>query len=80
MELPTVKAMVSLVALCLIDTLFAAAALWVLLPAGVIDLTLAQLFPIYLIALGAAILSGTPGGVGPFELTLLALLPLTPEE
>ena len=79
LELPTVKAMVSLVALCQIDTLFAAAALWVLLPAGVIDLTLAQLFPIYLIALGAAILSGTPGGVGPFELTLLALLPLTPE-
>ena len=78
-ELPTVKAMVAMLVLCLIDTLFAAATLWVLLPAGVIDLTVAQLFPIYMLALGAALLSGTPGGVGPFELTLLALLPFAPE-
>ncbi|WP_370227257.1 bifunctional lysylphosphatidylglycerol flippase/synthetase MprF [Cognatishimia sp.] len=78
-ELPTVKAMVAMLALCLVDTLFAAATLWVLLPAGVIDLTIAQLFPIYMLALGAALLSGTPGGVGPFELSLLALLPFAPE-
>ena len=78
-ELPTVKAMVAMLVLCLIDTLFAAATLWVLLPSGVIDLTVAQLFPIYMLALGAALLSGTPGGVGPFELTLLALLPFAPE-
>jgi phosphatidylglycerol lysyltransferase len=77
-ELPTVSAMVTLLALCLIDTLAAAGALWILLP-DTISLSLAQLFPIYLIALGAAILSGTPGGVGPFELAVLALLPHVPE-
>lgn len=77
-ELPTLPAMGALAGFCLLDTLAAAFAFWVLLPDG-IDLTLAQLFPVYLIALGAAILSGTPGGVGPFELTILALLPQMPE-
>ncbi|MDC0737139.1 phosphatidylglycerol lysyltransferase domain-containing protein [Cognatishimia sp. SS12] len=77
-ELPTLPALGAMLGLCLIDTLAAATALWLLLPAS-IDLSLAQIFPVYLIALGAAILSGTPGGVGPFELTLLALLPFVPE-
>lgn len=78
LELPTIKAMLSMLVLCIIDTFFAAVALWVLFP-GVIDLSLMHLFPIYLVALGAAVLSGTPGGVGPFELTLLALMPFAPE-
>ncbi len=77
-EMPTVTAMAASLGFCFLDTLAAAFAFWVLLPEG-IDLSLAQLFPIYLIALGAAILSGTPGGVGPFELTVLALLPTMPE-
>ncbi len=33
------------------------------------------LFPVYLAALTAALVTGTPGGVGPFELTALGLLP-----
>lgn len=77
-SMPTVSAMVSLLSLCLIDTVFAALALYVLLPPEV-SLGFATLLPVFLIALGAAIFSGTPGGVGPFELTLLALLPHQPE-
>ena len=33
------------------------------------------LFPVYLAALTGALVTGTPGGVGPFELTALGLLP-----
>jgi len=77
-ELPTLPAVAALFGFCLLDVVAAATALWALLPAG-IDLSLTQLLPIYLMALGAAILSGTPGGVGPFELTILALLPFLPE-
>ncbi|CUH53579.1 phosphatidylglycerol lysyltransferase [Shimia marina] len=76
--LPTLPAMAALLSLCLIDTVFAALALYVLLPPDM-SLSFATLLPVFLIALGAAIFSGTPGGVGPFELTLLALLPHQPE-
>jgi phosphatidylglycerol lysyltransferase len=78
LSMPTVSAMLSLLCFCLIDTAFAALALYVLLPPEV-ALSFATLLPAFLIALGAAIFSGTPGGVGPFELTLLALLPHQPE-
>ena len=36
---------------------------------------MAQVLPVVLIGLGAGLLSGAPGGVGAFELVLLALLP-----
>lgn len=62
----------------LIDTGAAAIALWVLLPAGT-EIGLALIFPAYLAALTAALVTGTPGGVGPFELVLLATLPTLPE-
>ncbi len=74
LSLPTLPAMAALLTLCLIDTIFAALALFVLLPPD-LSLSFAVLLPVFLIALGAAIFSGTPGGVGPFELTLLAMLP-----
>ena len=77
-ELPTLPAIMALAGFCLLDVVAAAVAFWALLPAGV-DLSIAQLLPVYLIALGAAILSGTPGGVGPFELTVLTLLAHFPE-
>ncbi|CUJ25906.1 Phosphatidylglycerol lysyltransferase [Cognatishimia activa] len=77
-EMPTLPAMGALLGFCLLDVAAAALAFWILVPAGV-DISFAALFPIYLIALGAAILSGTPGGVGPFELTVLAMLPHFPE-
>ena len=56
------------------DTGFAAAALWVLWPEPI---SFQLLFAAYLVALGAGLLSNAPGGVGAFDLSLLALLPIT---
>ena len=67
-----------LVALTALDTLTAALALWVLLPPD-LALSFVALLPAFLIAFGAGLVSGTPGGVGAFEITLLALLPQVPE-
>lgn len=79
LNLPSVKAMGAFVTLAAIDTAAAGAALWTVLPAEC-DIQLLPLVAAYLIALGAGLIAGTPGGVGPFEVTLLALLPqLDPE-
>lgn len=67
-----------LLALAAMDTLTAAIALWVLCPPDLV-LPFATLLPAFLIALGAGLITGTPGGVGAFEITLLALLPTQPE-
>lgn len=75
--LPSLTAIGAITALTLIDTAAAATALQILLPAT-LDIGFETLFPVFLIALGAALVSGTPGGVGPFELTMLALLPHVP--
>lgn len=75
---PTLGASLRLPLLVLADTSAAALALWMLVPSG-IDLPFLALFPAYLLALGAALVTGTPGGVGPFEITLLTALPLVPE-
>jgi phosphatidylglycerol lysyltransferase len=56
------------------DTGFAAAALWVLWPEPI---SFQLLFAAYLVALGAGLLSNAPGGVGAFDLTLLALIPVS---
>lgn len=63
-----------LVGLCAVDTLAAAAAFHVLLPVE-LSLGFAVLLPAFLLALGAGLALGTPGGVGTFEVTLLTLLP-----
>ena len=55
------------------DIFAAALALYVLIPSA--DLNFATFLPVFLLALGAAMLSGAPGGVGPFELTLISMLP-----
>lgn len=78
-EFPTLPAIGAMLILCFVDTLAAAGALYILMPAGV-DISFASLFPIFMLALGAALLSGTPAGVGPFELVLFALLPFVAEE
>jgi len=57
----------------LLDTAMAAAALFTFLPAGAVPFV--SLFPVFLIAIGAALVSNTPGGVGPFELILVTALP-----
>ncbi|SFA74359.1 phosphatidylglycerol lysyltransferase [Poseidonocella pacifica] len=74
LRLPTAAAGLRLLGYAALDTAAAAFALWILLPEASAPAFLA-LYPIFLIAIGAALLSGVPGGVGPFELTLLAFLP-----
>jgi len=74
LRLPPLKAMAAIVALALADTVMAAGAFYILLPAS-IGVDLLTFTTVFLLALGAGLISGTPGGVGPFEITLLALLP-----
>ncbi|WP_179214752.1 phosphatidylglycerol lysyltransferase domain-containing protein [Octadecabacter ascidiaceicola] len=68
------KTLFSLLLATFVDTGFAAAALWVLWPEPI---SFQLLFAAYLVALGAGLLSNAPGGVGAFDLSLLALLPVT---
>lgn len=77
-SLPALPAMATLLVQCGLDTLFAGLALYVLMP-DTLAIGFVTLWPVFLIALGAAIFSGAPGGVGPFELTMLALLPSQPD-
>ncbi|MGR3388579.1 phosphatidylglycerol lysyltransferase domain-containing protein [Sagittula sp.] len=77
-HLPGLLTMRAILLLTLLDTLAAAFALHALMPPGTAP-GYAQLLPAYLVALGAALVTGTPGGVGPFELALLTLLPQVPE-
>ncbi len=58
--------------LAAVDCLMAALALWLLLPEAA---PLSAVLPAILLALGAGLVSGTPGGIGAFEVTLIALLP-----
>ena len=67
-----------LLALATLDTLTAALAFWVLCPPD-LALPFVSLLPAFLIAFGAGLISGAPGGVGAFEITLFALLPTVPE-
>jgi phosphatidylglycerol lysyltransferase len=73
LRLPSLLALSSILLWTAIDTVAAATALYLVLP----DQTVAfhYLLPVFLIALTAALISGTPGGVGPFELVLFACLP-----
>ena len=64
--------MARLLVLTAIDTGMAGLALWALMP---MDIAFLLLLPAFLLAYGAGMISGSPGGVGAFELTLLALLP-----
>lgn len=72
-RMPTVLALGATTVWAFVDLLTAGAALYMLMPAGAVP-EFAVFFPIFLLAFGAALMLGTPGGVGPFELTLLALL------
>ena len=76
--LPTLPAITGILVLTLIDTTAAAFALYALIPETA-EIGFSLLLPAYLAALTVALITGTPGGVGPFELTLLALLPGAPE-
>ncbi len=77
LPLPPLRAQARFLGLALVDTLAAALALYVLLPAPVPPLAF---YAAFLLALGAGLLGATPGGVGPFEFMLLACLPGLPAE
>jgi phosphatidylglycerol lysyltransferase len=74
LRLPSLPVMMRILMLAALDTLAAAVALWVLVPHS-LHIDFGLLFPAFLLALGGGFVSGTPGGVGPFELALVSLLP-----
>ena len=55
-----------------------ALALWIVLPVQAAP-PFWTMLPVFLIALGLGVASGSPGGIGPFEATLLAWLPQVDE-
>lgn len=61
-----------------LDLAFAALALWVLLPATE-GIGFGILFAAFTVALGAGLISNAPGGLGAFDLALMALLPAVPD-
>jgi phosphatidylglycerol lysyltransferase len=72
-DLPSLRAMVQLVMLAATDLVFAGLALHLLLPPEM-AVPLFPLIAAFTLALGAGMVGGTPGGVGPFELALVAIL------
>ena len=76
-RLPSLRALWAILLLAFIDTFFAGVALFVLLPQGLAP-DAVTFFAVFLISLGAGLIGGTPGGIGPFEMSLLALLPTVP--
>lgn len=64
--------------LTVLDTGFAAAALWILLPAEMRP-EFALFAQVFLLCLGLGLLSSTPGGLGVFEVTCLMILKDIPQ-
>jgi len=75
---PPIAALGRVIGLTFIDTLAACAVIYCFLPEGYAPFLM--LYASFLIAYSLGMISGVPGGVGPFEMCLLALLaPLNPE-
>ncbi len=74
LRLPPIATLARILTLAAVDSGAAALAFVVLLPEAA-NLSPLTVLPAFLLALGAGLISGTPGGVGPFEVTLLLLLP-----
>lgn len=70
--MPNLITQARLVVLAAVDCLAAGLGLWLLVPA---DITFVTFLPVFLLALGAGLVSGAPAGLGAFEIVLLALLP-----
>ena len=70
-NLPPLKAQAALLALALLDTIAAALALYVLFPGADIPPP-ALFYTVFLMSLALGLLGTTPGGVGPFEMMMLA--------
>lgn len=75
-QMPSLHAIRNILAWAGLDILAAAGAFYLLIPAP--ELGFSSFLPVFMLAIGAAMLSGAPGGVGPFELTLISLLPQVP--
>lgn len=73
---PNLFTMARLFALATVDCLAAGLALWLLIPG---DIPVAAFLPVFLLALGAGLVSGSPAGLGAFEIVMLALLPQAPQ-
>lgn len=63
-----------LLALAAVDCLGAGLALWLLIPG---EAGFVAFLPVFLLALGAGLVSGAPAGLGAFEIVLVGLLPAT---
>lgn len=74
-----VRAMAMILLLVAIDLGGMAIALFQLLPAD-FQISPAVFVSAFLLAVGAGLIGGTPGGIGPFEVTLISLLPDVPAE
>ncbi|EEW23986.1 phosphatidylglycerol lysyltransferase domain-containing protein [Rhodobacter ferrooxidans] len=72
--LPNGFTLARVLGLTAVDTIAASLVLFALCPPD-LALPFATLLPAFLLALGAGMVSGAPGGVGAFEVVLLALLP-----
>ena len=70
--MPNLPTLGRLLGLAAVDCLAAGHALWLLVP-GALDL--AAFLPVFLLALGAGLVSSAPAGLGAFEIVLLGLLP-----
>ncbi|MEP4196041.1 MAG: phosphatidylglycerol lysyltransferase domain-containing protein [Aliishimia sp.] len=71
-DLPTLRAMFASAGWASLDVFTAAGAFYVLLPPAIAPDIVAFL-PVFCLALAAGLFLGTPGGIGPFEMTLLTL-------
>lgn len=77
-NLPPLRALLTMTGLTVMDAAAAALTLYVLMPAS-IQPDPVLFFTVYLMALGVGLLGTTPGGVGPFELMLLGCFATLPE-
>jgi phosphatidylglycerol lysyltransferase len=75
--IPPIPLLARIVAATSIDVAVAALAFWILLP-GDIGVSLPMVLTVFLLSLGAGLMSGTPFGLGPFEICMLTLLPQVP--
>ncbi|KMW56935.1 putative membrane protein [Candidatus Rhodobacter oscarellae] len=77
-DLPPLRAQATLAGLALLDTMAAALALYVLMPADVVPAPMV-FYAVFLMALGVGLLGTTPGGLGPFEMMMLACFTQIPD-
>lgn len=78
LRLPNALTLTRLLGCTTLDLAMAALALYALCPQEA-GLTYVQLLPAFALALGAGMVSGTPGGVGAFEMAMLTQLPQIPD-